>query len=642
MKIFICFLLFFLSSFFAHAKKIAILIGVGKYASGTGWRSLSSENDVITIKTFLLKQGFVDKNIIMLINGEASQEGIFKAINILTRLTQKGDIIYFHFSGHGQQLFDDNGDETDGLDESIVPYDAPIRFKPGQHEKHIRDDYLQNIFKQLKKIIGNSGQLIVCIDACHSGTGTRDISFDKPITRGTNVIYGESSGNTVAFKSENSFGLEDNDKSSASEICFFGSGPQELNYQYTINGKDIGSLSYAMSVAFERTDSFTTFRNVFDMVKSLMAVIAPLQTPQAEGNLDITIFNGKAVKSKRYFLVTGILKNNLVKINGGLLNGFTEGVAVKFISRQQAGDSILANGIIEKVDIAESIVKLQKNILDSLILFARVYIKKKNPYDINILIDNEILNAYPAFIKRLKREENIHFSKTDQQVYLKKSLDKKYLLLLNKAGFELWKNEITNEIDQEKLITRIQYAARALYYKSITYMEKDLEIEAFLVRVEKTSEGFVVADSIIETENNKQTALILENSYFKIKLTNKGVSKAYYSILDIQPDDYFNIIVPQQEEASSYSIEPMQTIFVGQNSTEPFQVAPPYGLECIKIIASTIPLDFSLQNTRSANQSIQNMETTETIVNQQNNTNIKRAKAIAAYTKTIFFIIGKN
>ena len=42
---------------------------------------------------------------------------------------QAGDRLFFHFSGHGSTIPDDDGDEVSGLDQCLVPLDAarPIR-----------------------------------------------------------------------------------------------------------------------------------------------------------------------------------------------------------------------------------------------------------------------------------------------------------------------------------------------------------------------------------------------------------------------------------------------------------------------------------------------------------------------------------
>ena len=51
-----------------------------------------------------------------------------------TNKTKKGDIVYLHFSTHGQPVEDQNGDEEDGWDESIVPIDAYKIYKKGIYE----------------------------------------------------------------------------------------------------------------------------------------------------------------------------------------------------------------------------------------------------------------------------------------------------------------------------------------------------------------------------------------------------------------------------------------------------------------------------------------------------------------------------
>jgi hypothetical protein len=42
------------------------------------------------------------------------------------------EILYiFNSSGHGQQIQDDNGDELDGYDEALIPYDAAAMLRSG-------------------------------------------------------------------------------------------------------------------------------------------------------------------------------------------------------------------------------------------------------------------------------------------------------------------------------------------------------------------------------------------------------------------------------------------------------------------------------------------------------------------------------
>src|SRR4029077_2409125 len=154
-------------------NKIALIVAVAKYPASSGWGELSSLNDVKLIKDALMRQGFKEQNITVISDKQATLAGISNAMDqYLIQKAQPGDIAVFHFSGHGQQIEDDNGDEGDGLDESFIPYDAPAEYRPGP-DKHFRDDLLGQKLSQLRTKLGDKGNLLVIIDACHSGTMTR-------------------------------------------------------------------------------------------------------------------------------------------------------------------------------------------------------------------------------------------------------------------------------------------------------------------------------------------------------------------------------------------------------------------------------------------------------------------------------------
>jgi hypothetical protein len=83
-----------------------------------------------------------------------------------------------YYSGHGSQMPDISKDETDGLDETIVPYDSRL---PGKFD--ISDDELNAL---LKKLAAKTSNITVILDSCHSGTfsrGTSTIRRIEPDTR---------------------------------------------------------------------------------------------------------------------------------------------------------------------------------------------------------------------------------------------------------------------------------------------------------------------------------------------------------------------------------------------------------------------------------------------------------------------------
>ncbi|MFN8330198.1 MAG: caspase family protein [Saprospiraceae bacterium] len=112
--------------------KRALLIGVGKYPAEGGWASLSSANDLQLIKNVLIDKGYKSEDIMALSDENATKSGIKECIEKrLLGAVRPGDIVYLHYSGHGQQKQDFDGDEVDGYDECIVPYDSPKNFKRG-------------------------------------------------------------------------------------------------------------------------------------------------------------------------------------------------------------------------------------------------------------------------------------------------------------------------------------------------------------------------------------------------------------------------------------------------------------------------------------------------------------------------------
>ncbi|PAV15399.1 peptidase C14 [Pyrrhoderma noxium] len=98
-----------------------------------------------------------------------TRENIFKAIDDLIVDAKEGDRFVFHFSGHGGQVPDTNGDEDDGLDETIYPVD--VVYDAGKEDaidNYIVDDEIKE--RLIDKLPAGT-VLTIILDACHSGTG---------------------------------------------------------------------------------------------------------------------------------------------------------------------------------------------------------------------------------------------------------------------------------------------------------------------------------------------------------------------------------------------------------------------------------------------------------------------------------------
>lgn len=177
----------------------AVVIGLGEQLDKS-WNKINGDKDVPLVVSMLKANGFGD--IATLTNKKATKAGIINAFNSLINRSQKGDIIYIQFSGHGQMMTDMNGDEKDGFDEAWIPYDAYLKYcSKDKGEKHLSDDEIAQYLTRLRSRIGREGVIAVVVDACHSGDSTRDLcKNDSVVVRGVDVdfvIPGKRTGSSV-------------------------------------------------------------------------------------------------------------------------------------------------------------------------------------------------------------------------------------------------------------------------------------------------------------------------------------------------------------------------------------------------------------------------------------------------------------
>jgi hypothetical protein len=144
----------------------ALLVGINKYRMANSDLS-GCVNDVTNVRDSLLKFfGFTIDGIRVVTDERATKKAIMERLTWLVKGAKSGDRLLFHFSGHGSQIRDRDGDELkDKLDEIICPHDMDW------NGTYIVDDELHKIFSGLAKGV----VLEVLLDSCHSGTGTREL-----------------------------------------------------------------------------------------------------------------------------------------------------------------------------------------------------------------------------------------------------------------------------------------------------------------------------------------------------------------------------------------------------------------------------------------------------------------------------------
>jgi hypothetical protein len=155
----------------AQAADRALLVGVGKYrTAGADLPGIELDIDMMQ-KELAPLLGFQDSTIKILRDEEASLVNVERALSTwLVDGVNPADQVLFYFSGHGTRIPDENGDEEDGADEVLVMHDVEVTERGGR--KTLTNVLVDDRFKELLDKIP-SRNVLVLVDACHSGTITK-------------------------------------------------------------------------------------------------------------------------------------------------------------------------------------------------------------------------------------------------------------------------------------------------------------------------------------------------------------------------------------------------------------------------------------------------------------------------------------
>lgn len=591
--------------FSVSAEKIALIIAVGDYPQESGWRKINSSNDVSIIRQTLINQGFAEKDIAVLKEMQATRQGILQAIEKLYNRTKKGSIVYFHFSGHGQQIVDDNGDEVDGLDEAIVPFDAGMRYEFCQAKgaNHIRDDLIGVLIDKIRKKIGPEGDMIVVFDACHSGTATRGIG----VSRGTDLIFGPPGHLPVPtgnIRLKQGY-YEPTGAAYLSPIVIFsGSSATEQNYEYTFDNVSYGSLSFAMSRVMNQMKPDMTYRAVFSKVQNLMSSMVPRQNPQLEGSADRILFAGRAVEQGNFTTVKLWRNAESVLLDAGQLNGFNNNTVVEFYpvgTKDTHKSNALSSGTVVNAQLNEALVVLDKPLSREPAMNSWVFIKELSfgKTVIPVKITKSIPRSFQeVFISKIKDSRFISIVENEPELlFLSDPVDSKRVMVITRNDHVIFRGDLAAALPgdlAEAILRQIELYAQAQLLRSVESVNERLRVTFELIPVKLDNNYKEVGRIPIESKINRSGQLVFNSGdFFRIRITNHGNRTAYYSLIDIQPDNVVSILIPEKDQNGNLFRAPSDCK-IGAGQTEElrtvFYIKEPYGQEVFKLIATNRPL----------------------------------------------------
>jgi metacaspase-1 len=255
------------------AQKTALCIGINNYP-GTDSDLSGCINDVNDWAKVFTQHGFTVKK---LTDKDATKKNILGGIKSMIDAAEKGDSVLLQYSGHGTYVPDKNGDETDGTDECLCPYDL---YTNGP----ITDDELSDLFTAKK----NGVKLVFFSDSCHSGTVSRFAPISTPPT--TNGAKAPARkvrflppANFLSAKDINKLGSLRTFRT-ATPPGRYGSllisGCQDVEYSYDawFNNRPNGAFTFVALATLAKLKAGATYQDWF---KAIRKVLPSQQYPQS-------------------------------------------------------------------------------------------------------------------------------------------------------------------------------------------------------------------------------------------------------------------------------------------------------------------------------------------------------------------------
>lgn len=255
-------------------KKRALIVGINY--TGTGSALKGCLNDAEHMQTLLASRGFTE--IKSVLEKEATTAGIIAGLNWLIADTKPGDVIVFHYSGHGSQL--PSSTEADGFEEIICPIDL------NWTDKVITDNTLRQIFDK----VPNGVNTTLVLDCCHSGTmldqnqtlgGTKEVKATKP-TKGSRYLKPPAKIKKL-LANRTLVDWQTSKDVNATALLIAGCHANQTSADAVIDGKPQGAATAAL-IAASTANGAISYRNLTTEMVDYMSRNKFKQIPQLDGS----------------------------------------------------------------------------------------------------------------------------------------------------------------------------------------------------------------------------------------------------------------------------------------------------------------------------------------------------------------------
>jgi hypothetical protein len=562
-------------------KKLALLVGIDQYETVSDLDGCV--NDVENMKGLLRdKFGFAEEDIKVLANEQATRQAILDAFqqHLIARARQ-GDIVVFHYSGHGSQMKDAaGGDEPDQYDETIVPQDSRTA-----DVYDIPDDSINALLKLLSEKTEN---VTFIFDSCHSGTVARATGKVRRVEKDERPPPPPDSF-AVGVR-----GIEEGDEAfrpkDAKYVLLSGSASNQLSHEYFADGHANGAFTYFFAKEIRGATGKLTYRDVLDKAAPSVTALFNSQEPQIEGGGQHNfIFSDETSLAENHVLVDPAGQDR-VQLHAGASQGLSAGSIYEVYAPGTKTFSPPATPVakveITRVDAYRSEGRILSG--GALSRSSRAVEREHHYADRRLLVHYSGLDSSET-LRKVKHElDSVSFITTvaEPRGY--------HLLLEEKDGHIATEGSDSVEISPRVPVADAGAVARvvgqikgwASWYNvlSIDNQTGTLGVD---VRVERVEDGgtrspFDEVDDVV--------ADFTVGEQFQLTVENKTDRQLYLSVLDLSTDGSIALVFPEApgareilEKRGTWKLKLVTTLPDGREEVR----------DIIKVFATSSPIDLS-------------------------------------------------
>ncbi|WP_182866717.1 caspase family protein [Rhodopirellula sp. JC639] len=566
-------------------QKYALLVGIDDYQHGGVPDLRGCVNDVHAMKNLLVGTfGFPAQNVRVLTNAAATRAGVLRAVrDNLVAPTADGDIAVFHFSGHGSQMRDVSGDESDQWDETIVAYDSR-----SEGVLDISDDDLNALFKELDV----KTNLTVILDSCHSGTATRAINV-RGIERDQrqpdeSVSLAASSSRTTAAGHDVKDSREDNGLQDGYGYAMIAAAQaNELAREHSHRGVVHGALTHFFVSEARRGGVEQTYRDVLDRVQLALSGLYPDQHPQLEGGgADKRLFDVTDAPVAPYITVS-LLADGTPVLLAGAAQGMTKGSTFNVFppTTKDFTDDSRASAEIELTEV-RSLTSKAKVIRGGEISYASRAVERRHAFG------EFTFNIYFAGDSEIERElqqrfaEYPHLTVVDSSSLAQVRIQRQgEVLTLVASFFEEPRSFPATTESLEKIVLWVLHWAKWFNLYTLDHPASTLKVG---LSVGKQSDSKTAGIGESEVENSRSQSFDA-GQRVSITVDNRSDANLYFAVIDLETTGDVSILYPTDGSTA--------TILAGNSWTGAFRFTLPEGRretrDYLKLIATRHPINVS-------------------------------------------------